>query len=235
MKRKGIIIAVTVFLLLMTPFAVKAATDGEVDLYAMIFNLETRVDEVEAENKELQDRVAELEGATQEPDTETTSETTTETITEEPTQEPTQEPAPAKTTEPTTTTTDTTTTTTEPEPVVEPEPIIEPEPVNPYADVTLSGVHVATYSSVAVFGKWSVNIGVAEVDPSAMPGILIGSAVICFTDQEKEMTESKLANMGIPFTTSAIPIDTLLYEIVAGKTFGSRTEAINYIESKIAE
>ena len=230
MKRKGIIIAIAVFLLLMTPFAVKAATDGEVDLYAMIFNLETRVDEMETENKELQDRVAELEGTTQEPLTETTAETTTEIIVKEPTQEP----APVKTTEPTTTTTDTTTITTEPEPVVETEPIAEPEPVNPYANVTLSGVNLCTVDGVVHFSEWLIKWDDADVDIIRLDGVPTTNGIESI-DWDKNRNESELVKMNVEYTITPIYVDPLLKEMVAGKTFGSRTEAINYIESKIAE
>ena len=118
-----------------------------------------------------------------------------------------------------------------PEPPPNEPPAPEPE-VNPYRNCTLAGVHTCTIDGIAHFGKWLINVGGADL--GRFCGMVTSEGIICFTDREKDRTESYLTGEGIDFTTTPIPVDPLLCEIVAGKVFGSRTDAIKYIESVIA-
>ena len=221
MRRKLSIGLVVLILLLLAPFIVKAATDGEVDIYAMVFNLEARVDRLEAEKEELQDRVAELED-----DTETA-------ITEEGHQEEyreddveslgaTKEPA---TKEPASK-----------EPTTAEEPRDEEsEPVSPYKGLSLSGVHVATMDGKVAFGQWEIIID-DEFDKIETESLgAVDGIIICYTEAERQAIENTLTQKDLSYMVRKLGVDPLLVEMVKGKTFGSRSEAIAYIESKINE
>lgn len=216
-KKIAAIIILSLIILLLSPFAVKAATDGEVDLYAMIAELfarteaqEARIAELEADVAEQQQKIAELEqgGAVE------GEEKGAGGGTEDPPAPPPQQPEPEPDLDP------------EPEP--DPEPPKEPDPPappppppNPYADLSLSGVHVVMIDYRAAFGEWGIE---AEN----------GETYICFSEKEKNLYESRLSEQGIGFTVKDLSVDPRLYEITAGKKFGSRTEVINYIEAVIA-
>ena len=227
-KRKALVIAfAAIAILLLSPFAVKAATGGEIDLYAMLQELFTRVEaqdelladqaaQIEAqgtEMAELKDRLAAVEA--QEPSAPPASDPgNSGGGSGGSTPDPGPNPAP------------------EPDPEPEPDPAPAPEKINPYRNCTLDGVHVCTIDGMAHFGKWLINVGGADL--GRFCGMVTSEGIICFTDREKDRTESYLTGEGIDFTTTPIPVDPLLYEIVAGKVFDSRTDAINYIESVIA-
>ena len=219
-KRKAFVIAFTVIaVLLLSPFAVKAATGGEIDLYAMLQELFTRVEaqdeliadqaaQIEAqgaEMAELKDRLAAVEA---------------------------QEPSAPPAGDPGNSGGGSGGSTPDPEPNPAPEPDPEPEEINPYRNCTLTGVHVCTIDGVAHFGKWLIDAGVAEI--RRFHGVVVDGKILCFTDREKDRAEAYLTGEGIDFTTTPIPVDPLLYEIVAGKVFGSRTDAIKHIEAVIA-
>lgn len=210
-KKTAITIAIVIAILLISPLAVKAATDGEVDLYAMVTELFVRVENLEAENEDLRAKVDDLTGQLGQVSQGDGSELNV-TGEEEPasdsgnlTNEPIQ---PAS--EP------------EPEPANEPEKTTEPEPPppNPYKDLSLSGVHVAMIDYRAAFGEWEITAN--------------GETTICFSSKEKDHYEARYTEQEIEFTTKSLSVDSRLYDITAGKKFGSRTEVINYIESVIA-
>jgi hypothetical protein len=228
-KRKALVIAfAAIAILLLSPFAVKAATGGEIDLYAMLQELFTRVEaqdelladqaaQIEAqgtEMAELKDRLAAVEA--QEPSAPPASDPgNSGGGSGGSTPDPGPNPAP------------------EPDPEPEPDPAPAPEKINPYRNCTLDGVHVCTIDGMAHFGKWLIDVGGTEIE--RLSGIVaVDGKVICFTNREKDRAEAYLTGEGIAFTTTPIPVDPLLYEIVAGKVFGSRTDAIKYIESVIA-
>lgn len=213
-KRKALVIAfAAIAILLLSPFAVKAATGGEIDLYAMLQELFTRV---EAQDELLAEQAAQLEA--QSAEMAELKERVAAVETQEP-PEPPNNPGNGSSTDPA------------PEPPPNEPPAPEPE-VNPYRNCTLAGVHTCTIDGIAHFGKWLINVGGADL--GRFCGMVTSEGIICFTDREKDRTESYLTGEGIDFTTTPIPVDPLLYEIVAGKVFGSRTDAIKYIESVIA-
>lgn len=213
-KRKALTITVAVIaVLLLSPFAVKAATGGEIDLYAMLQELFSRV---EAQDELIAEQAAQLEA--QSAEMAELKERVAAVETQEP-PEPPNNPGNGSSTDPA------------PEPPPNEPPAPEPE-VNPYRNCTLAGVHTCTIDGIAHFGKWLINVGGADL--GRFCGMVTSEGIICFTDREKDRTESYLTGEGIDFTTTPIPVDPLLCEIVAGKVFDSRTDAINYIESVIA-
>lgn len=220
--KTAIIAAIVLIALLASPVVVKAATDGEVDLYAMIMELFARVEEQEVKTVEQDVRVTEQEARLAEQDAriaEQKAELTElrQIIAELPAPMPPATPPPPV-----------------PEPESEPTPPPPPlPPPNPYRNCTLSGVHVATLGDTAYFGKWLIDVGGVDVSMIALPIITTREGLVCFTDQARDISESRLTDAKIHFSMSAIPIDPLLVQMVAGKKFGSRTEAINYIEAKI--
>lgn len=225
-KRRAITITVAVIaVLLLSPLAVKAATGGEIDLYAMLQELFSRI---EAQDELIAEQAAQLEAQSAE-----MAELKERVAAVEETQEPPEPPddpgngggsgsGSSAPNDPTPN---------EPPAPTPNEPEPEPE-VNPYRNCTLAGVHVCTLDGVAHFGKWLIDAGGADLGRPC--GMVTGEGIICFTDREKDRMESYLTGEGIDFTTTPIPVDPLLYEIVAGKVLGSRTDAINYIEAVIA-
>ena len=214
-KRKALTITVAVIaVLLLSPFAVKAATGGEIDLYAMLQELFSRV---EAQDELIAEQAAQLEA--QSAEMAELKERVAAVETQEP-PEPPNNPGNGSSTDPA------------PEPPPNEPPAPEPE-VNPYRNCTLAGVHTCTIDGIAHFGKWLIDVGGTEIE--RLSGIVaVDGKVICFTNREKDRAEAYLTGEGIAFTTTPIPVDPLLCEIVAGKVFGSRTDAIKYIESVIA-
>lgn len=139
-KKIFLIAAIILIVLFVSPLAVKAATDGEVEIYAMVAELFARVESLEAENEGLRTEVDSLKGQLEQAslsseDGGQTAEMGTLSEPVNPVNEPVQ-------------------TTSEPEP--EPEP--PPPPPNPYANCSLSGVHVCTIDGVCHFGKWKIKI-----------------------------------------------------------------------------
>lgn len=218
MKRLLLIIAIAVTVLLIAPVVVKAATGGEVDLYAMIQDLFVRIEEQDDEIAQLKDRIdeleTELEGA-EEPEP-------------EPEPEPggTEEPAPIPDTEPA---------------PQEPEP--EPkEPVNPYAHLSLDGVHVASRGYYAVFGLWEIDLGTTDIDLRVQPWkglaykgyVPTNGKLIAYDEGELTRIKDDLGSLDIEYTIADLDVDPLFHEMTDGVKIGSRTDVINYIESKIA-
>ena len=119
----------------------------------------------------------------------------------------------------------------EPEPADNPDSEPEPEP-NPYANASLSGVYIATIDGVVHYGKWFIEP--KEELEGRLVERLIDGGLVCFTERERDRYEAQLDEDEIEYTTSSLYVDPLLYEIVEGKTFSSRSEAIAYIESVIA-
>lgn len=95
---KRLLVIITVLAVLLTaPVVVKAATEGEVDLYQMVIDLLTRVDEQEGEIAILTAKIDELEEGTVTPEPEPAPEPEPEPIQEPetpPEPEPIQEPEP---------------------------------------------------------------------------------------------------------------------------------------------
>lgn len=179
-KRKALVIAfaaAAIAILLLSPFAVKAATGGEVDIYAeLVAQLHAaleRIGVLEAKVAELEDALEAREPEEPEPPAEPEPELEEPEEPRDP--QPPGEPLPTGDSG-----------STEPEST---EPESEPEPKgNPYEHLSLDGI----------------NIGV----------VLSGGQSEVIFESEGE-------------------IDPLFYQIVAGKCFGSATDAISYIESHI--
>jgi len=259
-KKTIAIVAVVLIVLIATPVIVKAATDGEVDLYAMIVELFTRVEAQEAKSTEqeseleaLRQRVAELEGEIGEEEGDeaegsgagewpqeqepaapapTDPDPGSDPAPEQPGGEDGgQDPAPAQP-DPEFTL--------DPDPEPEPDPTPTPPSLNPYADLSLDGVHIIMVDGRAMFGRWLVAFNVAEAQNNherlmiGFFGVLTSEGIVAFNDGDLEACQERLTHFGIPFTVSEIYIDPRFYEIVEGKTFESRTKAIDYIESVIA-
>jgi len=200
MKRLLVIITVLA-VLLAAPVVVKAATEGEVDLYQMVIDLLTRVDEQEGEIAILTAKIDELEEGT---------------VTLEPEPAPEPEPEPIQ----------------EPETPPEPEPIQEPEP-NPYAHLNVNDVHVATGDYEILFARWRLDVGDYK-DESLRLYVYDGGYVLAFTQAELDLAEGILGEEGVDYTVSDLHVDPLFYQMVDGVKIGSRSEAIAYIEAKIA-
>ena len=145
-----------------------------------------------------------------------------------PKEEPKEEPKTTTTTE-TQTETEAETIEPEPKPAPEPEPDPEPEFVNKYANLSLKNVLVAMIDNKAYFGEW---LFVTNADVR-LSGTETTEGIVCFTDKERDSNEAKLKEADAEYTLSSIYVDSLFYEIVKGKTFGSRTDVILYIESHI--
>ena len=188
MKRLLVIITVLA-VLLAAPVVVKAATEGEVDLYQMVIDLLTRVDEQEGEIAILTAKIDELEEGN---------------ITPEP----------------------------EPEPEPEPDPIPEPEP-NPYAHLNVNDVHVATGDYEILFARWRLDVGDYK-DPTGRLDIRDGGYVLAFVQAELDLAEGILGEEEVDYTVTDLHVDPLFYQMVDGVKIGSRSEAIAYIEAKIA-
>jgi len=206
--------------LLAGPAVVKAATDGDVDLYQMIADLLTKVDEQEEEIGQMQERIDELEGQVEEQTTPPGPEP--EPIEEDPT-EPEPDPEPALPPED------------DPEPAPEPEP--EPEP-NPYAHLSLDDVHAAMIDYDAVFGKWQIKVN-EKIDENValfLADYVFSDAKVIYTEKELGHEKEKLADYGIAdYIITELHVDPLFYEIVEGKTFGSRSDVIAYLDSRISD
>lgn len=225
-KKIAAFITITLFIVLISPVAIRAATDGEVDVYGELI---ARIQQLETENAILRNLLGNLLAADQPKELEEAGQeaqaggpTEPELLAQE---EGGSEPDPEPEPEP------------EPEPDPEPEPPDEPPPPppppNPYADLSLSGVHVAMIDYRAVFGKYKIVVS----DPGATDMshfYPIDGDIICFTDEDKGVFEERLIEGGATFETKSLSVDPRLYEITDGKKFGSRTEVINYIEKVIA-
>lgn len=219
-KIKVLLIAAAVIVALAVgPIIVKAATDGEVDLYGDLYaQLQAALERIGI----LEARVAELEaerGETEEG--EPTEAPADDPAADEPEGDSPEEPslpASGEGSEPG-----------DSHPAVPPEP--EPY-VNPYAHLTLDGVHVCTIDGVAHFARWLFNTGGANI--GLVADMIAADKAICFTESEKIKIEDYLTSDNITYTVTALHVDPLFDQIVAGKIFSSRTKAMEYINSVIA-
>lgn len=205
MKRLLVITSIALIILLVAPLGVKAATGGEVDLYQMVADLLFRIGQQEEEMERMQARINELEQQLNQEPTEPT---------EEPITEPEENPDPV--------------------PPQEPEPEPEPEP-NRYSHLKLEDVYVSMSNYKAAFAKWRIDINEELDDKQRMlySEYMLGKVHVA-TEKELEFHEKKLEQIGITdYTITELHVDPLFYEIVEGKTFGSRSDVLAYLDAVI--
>lgn len=215
-----LVVMAAVAALALAPVAIKAATDGEVDIYAdlleMLAVLSGRVSSLEAEVAELKAEKAEREAAEEEP--------------EEPPadpQEPEEQGGGSEGGSPPV----------DGDPPPDGDPPAEPEPqVNPYAHLNIDHLQICTIDGVPHFGIYRIEADFPAPSSHRYYPVRDDGAVICFTERDKDRTVAWLIGDELEYTIKPIHVDPLIYEIIKGKKFYDHgpEEARLYINKVIA-
>jgi len=194
--------------LLAGPAVVKAATDGDVDLYQMIADLLTRVDEQEEEIGQMQAKIVELEGQLEEQAVPAESEP---------------EPAPAPEPDP------------EPEPAPAPDP--EPNPYAHLSLDGIKVITIDYRAAFSRWSIEFDEENRAKAEQARYKLTDDGKLFVC-TNREVETLHldsitADLDEKGVAYTVKDVSIDPLFWDMTRDVRLPTIEEALDYIESKI--